>query len=350
MAARIGCPHRRSPDHLRRAPAGRIEAVARRACSSRSVTPWRLVAHARRTQIAAAVGVFVLSFQRLFPCQLLPLGTTAGLSVFFPAYNDSGTIASMVIRTVKAASELTPDFEIIVVDDGSADGTAEIADELARTYPQVRAVHHPHQPRLRRRAADRLPVGDQGADLLHRRRRAIRPGRAGGALGEDDARRRSRERLQDQPRRSAAPHRHRPGLSLHRQPAVRPEAARRRLRFPADAAHDLRPHQPREDERHHLRRDDEEDPGCRLPRSSRCRCITTTARSASRSSSISGACSGPAATCCSCGSRWSSAASTSAPACCRWPSAAADPANRVLPDPAALVTRRLPRRSTAAAG
>ena len=67
----------------------------------------------------------------------------AGLSVFFPAYNDSGTIASMVIRTVKAASELTSDFEIIVVNDASADGTAEIADELARTYPQVRVVHHP---------------------------------------------------------------------------------------------------------------------------------------------------------------------------------------------------------------
>src|SRR3954471_474613 len=72
-----------------------------------------------------------------------PARTPAGLSVFFPAYNDSGTIASMVIRTVKAASELTPDFEIIVVDDGSADSTAEIADELTRTYPQVRAVHHP---------------------------------------------------------------------------------------------------------------------------------------------------------------------------------------------------------------
>jgi glycosyltransferase involved in cell wall biosynthesis len=70
-------------------------------------------------------------------------GPTAGLSVFFPAYNDSGTIASMVIRAVKAASELTSDFEIIIVDDGSGDGTAEIADELARTYPQVRVVHHP---------------------------------------------------------------------------------------------------------------------------------------------------------------------------------------------------------------
>src|SRR6059058_3817565 len=67
----------------------------------------------------------------------------AGLTVFFPAYNDSGTIASMVIRAVQAASELTPDYEVIVVDDGSVDATAEIADELARTYPQVRVVHHP---------------------------------------------------------------------------------------------------------------------------------------------------------------------------------------------------------------
>src|SRR5216683_3157063 len=72
-----------------------------------------------------------------------PAGTSAGLSVFFPAYNDSGTIASMVIRAVRTAAKLTSDFEVIVVDDGSADGTAAIADELARTYPQVRAVHHP---------------------------------------------------------------------------------------------------------------------------------------------------------------------------------------------------------------
>src|ERR1700682_5755242 len=72
-----------------------------------------------------------------------PTGKPAGLSVFFPAYNDSGTIASMVIRAVRAASELTPDYEVIVVDDGSSDATAEIADELARTYPNVRVIHHP---------------------------------------------------------------------------------------------------------------------------------------------------------------------------------------------------------------
>ncbi len=65
-----------------------------------------------------------------------------GLSVFFPAYNDSGTIASLVITALKTARNLTPDFEVIIVNDGSADNTAEIADELAQTYPEVRVVHH----------------------------------------------------------------------------------------------------------------------------------------------------------------------------------------------------------------
>ena len=64
--------------------------------------------------------------------------------MFFPAYNDSGTIASMVIRAVSAAAELTSDYEVIVVNDGSEDATAQIADELARTYPHVRVIHHPH--------------------------------------------------------------------------------------------------------------------------------------------------------------------------------------------------------------
>ena len=68
---------------------------------------------------------------------------SAGLSVFFPAYNDSGTIASLVITARQAARALTSDFEIIVVNDGSADRTASVVDELARQYPEVRAVHHP---------------------------------------------------------------------------------------------------------------------------------------------------------------------------------------------------------------
>src|SRR5919199_1133031 len=60
-----------------------------------------------------------------------------GLSVFFPAYNDSGTIASLVIAALQTARQLTSDFEVIVVNDGSADSTAQIADELARTAHPV---------------------------------------------------------------------------------------------------------------------------------------------------------------------------------------------------------------------
>src|SRR5215471_21355570 len=66
-----------------------------------------------------------------------------GLSIFFPAYNDGGTIASLVILAVQVAGRLTPDFEVIVVNDGSTDSTKDILDELARTYAQVRVVHHP---------------------------------------------------------------------------------------------------------------------------------------------------------------------------------------------------------------
>ena len=66
-----------------------------------------------------------------------------GLTVFFPAYNDGGTIASLIIRAVQVARTLTPDYEIIVVNDGSTDATAPVADELAQLYPSVRIVHHP---------------------------------------------------------------------------------------------------------------------------------------------------------------------------------------------------------------
>jgi glycosyltransferase involved in cell wall biosynthesis len=69
-------------------------------------------------------------------------GPLKGLSIFFPAYNDSGTIASLVITALITARGLTSDYEVIVVNDGSADGTASILDELARTYPEVRVVHH----------------------------------------------------------------------------------------------------------------------------------------------------------------------------------------------------------------
>lgn len=65
-----------------------------------------------------------------------------GLTVFFPAYNDSGTIASMVVSALLTARTLTPDHEVIVINDGSRDQTPQLLDELARVYPEVKIVHH----------------------------------------------------------------------------------------------------------------------------------------------------------------------------------------------------------------
>jgi glycosyltransferase involved in cell wall biosynthesis len=65
-----------------------------------------------------------------------------GLTVFFPAYNDSATIASLVMMAVQAARQLTPDFEVIVVNDGSVDATSRILAELAELYPSVFIVTH----------------------------------------------------------------------------------------------------------------------------------------------------------------------------------------------------------------
>lgn len=66
------------------------------------------------------------------------------ISAFFPAYNDAGTISSMVITVLLTLRELTDDYEVVVVNDGSKDHTAVVLDELARIYPgEVRIIHHP---------------------------------------------------------------------------------------------------------------------------------------------------------------------------------------------------------------
>jgi glycosyltransferase involved in cell wall biosynthesis len=65
------------------------------------------------------------------------------LSIFFPAYNDAGTIASLALIAHMTARTLTDDYEVIVVDDGSPDHTGELLDEMARHFPWLKVVHHP---------------------------------------------------------------------------------------------------------------------------------------------------------------------------------------------------------------
>ncbi|MBM2812158.1 MAG: Undecaprenyl-phosphate 4-deoxy-4-formamido-L-arabinose transferase [Chloroflexi bacterium] len=64
------------------------------------------------------------------------------ITAFFPAYNDSGTIASMVVVADMTLRQLTDDYEVIVVNDGSPDHCGQILAELQTRYPRLRVVTH----------------------------------------------------------------------------------------------------------------------------------------------------------------------------------------------------------------
>jgi glycosyltransferase involved in cell wall biosynthesis len=64
------------------------------------------------------------------------------ISAFFPAYNDAGTIPTMIIRAAQTLAEIADDYEIIVINDGSTDDTGRVLDEMVKHYPMLRVIHH----------------------------------------------------------------------------------------------------------------------------------------------------------------------------------------------------------------
>ena len=66
-----------------------------------------------------------------------------GIAVALPAYNEAESLPRTVPPVVAALRQVTDDFEIVVVDDGSRDRTAEVVRELSQKYPEVRLVQHP---------------------------------------------------------------------------------------------------------------------------------------------------------------------------------------------------------------
>jgi glycosyltransferase involved in cell wall biosynthesis len=65
------------------------------------------------------------------------------ISVFFPCYNEQGNIARTAQWAIDVLQKLGADYEVIIVDDGSSDATAKIADEIASQNNRVKVVHHP---------------------------------------------------------------------------------------------------------------------------------------------------------------------------------------------------------------
>ena len=66
------------------------------------------------------------------------------ITIFFPCYNEEQNVERVTREALEVAGRLFDDFEIIIVNDGSKDRTAEIADRLSKENPFIRAIHHEH--------------------------------------------------------------------------------------------------------------------------------------------------------------------------------------------------------------
>lgn len=64
------------------------------------------------------------------------------MSLFFPCHNEQENVESMTLKSLAVLAKITDDYEVIIVNDGSKDNTASIADALAEKYPQVEVIHH----------------------------------------------------------------------------------------------------------------------------------------------------------------------------------------------------------------
>lgn len=76
------------------------------------------------------------------------LANSRSISVFFPCFNDAGTIASMVMEAFVVLRDLAGDYEVIVIENGSTDYAWDVLDELERLYGE-HGVDPAHRGRLR---------------------------------------------------------------------------------------------------------------------------------------------------------------------------------------------------------
>lgn len=67
------------------------------------------------------------------------------LSVVIPAYNEASRLPGSLARVMRYMESRSYPYEVLVVDDGSADGTGGIVEEIAATHPHLRAIRNPHR-------------------------------------------------------------------------------------------------------------------------------------------------------------------------------------------------------------
>ena len=67
--------------------------------------------------------------------------TDESISVVVPTYNSQATLPELAQRVESVLSSLAPTYEIIVVNDGSRDGSWDVICELAAQYDWVRGIN-----------------------------------------------------------------------------------------------------------------------------------------------------------------------------------------------------------------
>jgi len=60
------------------------------------------------------------------------------------AYNEEGAVRETIEEIISLFRKVNISAPILIMDDGSTDRTAEVADELVRQYEVVEVFHHPH--------------------------------------------------------------------------------------------------------------------------------------------------------------------------------------------------------------
>ena len=66
----------------------------------------------------------------------------ASISVFFPCYNDEWTIGGLVRTADKILKRRGGKYEIMVIDDGSTDGSRQLLKKLAKEFSRLRLIFH----------------------------------------------------------------------------------------------------------------------------------------------------------------------------------------------------------------
>ena len=113
-------------------------------------------------------------------------GGPPSISVFFPCYNEQENVAKVAQQAIGVLEGLQADYEVIIVNDGSADQTGPRADQIAARQSRVRVIHHPRNLGYGAASPVRFSGRHQGPGLSYGRRWSVRPGGVAALVAPDE--------------------------------------------------------------------------------------------------------------------------------------------------------------------